>query len=89
MLGMGVCGSRPRNGETKWNQVVYQCCSRLVRILCCWTGVGLVHLSKRVIEMEWEQDETWDEGGSSDTCKARKDSNTRTKLYLVLGGNSP
>ena len=51
--------------------------------------MGLVHLSKRVIEMEWEQDETWDEGGSFDTCKARKDSNTRTKLYLVLGGNSP
>ena len=24
VLGTGVCGSRPRNGEIKWNQVVYQ-----------------------------------------------------------------
>ena len=24
MLGTGVCGSRPRNGEIKWNQVVGQ-----------------------------------------------------------------
>ena len=32
VLGTGVCGSRPRNGEIKWNQVVYQWCSRLVRL---------------------------------------------------------
>ena len=29
-----------------------------------------MHLSKRVIEMGWKQDEKWDGGGCSDTCKA-------------------
>ena len=30
MLGTRVCGSRPRNGEINWNQVVYLRCLRLV-----------------------------------------------------------
>ena len=33
MLGTGVCGSRPRNGEINWNQVVYLWCSRLVTLV--------------------------------------------------------
>ena len=36
VLGTGVCGSRPRNGAMEWNQVVYQWCSRLVRLQWCW-----------------------------------------------------
>ena len=47
---------------------MYLWCSRLVRLY--WTGVGHVHLSKRVIEMERKQDEKWDGGGCSGTCKA-------------------
>ena len=76
MLGTGVCGSRPRNGEIKWNQVVYQWCSRL--------GVVPVHLSKRVIEMGWKN-EKWDGGECSDTCKAIEEKpNASIKQYLVL-----
>ena len=63
VLGMGVCGSRPRNGEIKWNQVVYQWCSRLVSLSYCWTGVEVFRCwacasFQRVIEIGWTQDES-------------------------------
>ena len=54
MLGKGVCGSRPRNGEIKMESsgvpVVLETCETLVLLDGC-SGVGPVHLSKRVIEM--------------------------------------
>ena len=78
MLGTGVCGSRPRNGEIKWDQVVYQWCS----------GVGPVHLSERVIAMGWKQDEKWEGGGCSDTCKARENLMQILRKIPCFGGNS-
>ena len=54
MLGTGVCGSRPRNGEIEMDSsgvpVVFETCETLVLLDRC-SAVGHVHLSERVIEM--------------------------------------
>ena len=54
VLGTGVCGSRPRNGEIEMDSsgvpVVFETCETLVLLDRC-SAVGHVHLSKRVIEM--------------------------------------
>ena len=86
----------------QWNKmewsgvlVVFQTCETLVLLDGC-LGVGPVVLSKRVIEMGWKQDEKWDGGGCSDTCKAREKIHykyqTSIKQYLALdcfSGNAP
>ena len=45
--------------------------------------------SKRVIEMGWKQDEEWDGGGCSDTCKARDKSQYKYQAISCFGANSP
>ncbi len=49
---------------------MFEICETILLLDGC-SGVGPVDLSKKVIEMGWKQDEKWDEGGRSDTCKAR------------------
>ena len=79
MLGTGVCGSRPRNGEIKMESsgvpVVLETCETLVPLDGC-SGVGPVHLSKRVIEMGWKQDESGTGEGVLTLVKLEKKSNT-------------
>ena len=47
-------------------------------------SVGPVHLSKRVIEMERKQDEKWDGGGCSGTCKAREKFNYKSSNNILF-----
>ena len=57
--------------ESSGVPVVFETCETLV-LLDGYSGVGPLDLSqKRVIEMGWKQDEKWDGGVYSDTCKAR------------------
>ena len=69
---------------------MFEICETILLLDGC-SGVGPVDLSKKVIEMGWKQDEKWDEGGRSDTCKARDRFHaiqvskfSSIKQYLVL-----
>ena len=58
--------------ESSGVPVVFETCETLV-LLEGYSGVGPLDLSqKRAIEMGWKQDDKWDGGGCSVTCRARE-----------------
>ena len=90
---VAICGSWPPNGEMESIKmessgvpVVFETCETLV-LLEGYSGVGPVHLSKRVIEMGWKQDEKWDGGVYSDTCKTREKFQFEYQSVSCFGGN--
>ena len=68
--------------ESSGVPVVFETCETLVVLDGC-SGVGPVHLSKRVIEMGWKQDESGTGEGVVTLVKLEQNSNT-IKQYLVL-----
>ena len=70
--------------------MVYQWCSRLVRLKRCWTGVqalGQWIFPKESLKWDGNQMEVGG-GGCSDTCKAREDQH-KYQTVSRFGGNSP
>ena len=70
--------------ESSGVPVVFETCETLV-LLDGYSGVGPLDLSqKRVIEMGWKQDEKWDGGVYSDTCKTREKNPIRVSISILF-----
>ena len=72
VLGTGVCGPRPRNGEIKMESsgvpVVFETFETLVVLDRCRACASFQKSHWNGMETRWK----WDGGGCSDTCEARE-----------------